>query len=365
MARITTLAKIPLFSLTHAQPDPDTDIRSCFVYWPNDHLNILSSAQKMRNAIAKEIGDQQIPQMRKIEIVDKYLPYAIAMEKIKNDSTKVKASKENKFKWRQSPVVVSKYIDRSFSADYVANEVLHTIWLKGILLLNFATILSKEDDLEKAITTLKECAGVFQYLASDRLRMSNETVAIEFQAPVFNSFTSLALAEAYALIAYKGEQDGISQSALGKLAYTVSATFSSALDAINSAKPNTKFIHQQYINFITGAKLFFQAVSAVNLAFHVKGQSQIGKAIGLIRLAINYLDKAIKLDKHNLRLNEAIKELAPQLPQYDKKWTDENALIQAEYIPPFAEAEMFMTTTCTMMPNLPQPIQFVLPEPEI
>ncbi|OHT09852.1 hypothetical protein TRFO_04373 [Tritrichomonas foetus] len=359
--RPLTLTKTPLFTLGHACPQ-DVQLKSLFINWPHDNLKLLSTAQEMRDKIKSNITSDKYPFSAKLEMVNNYLPVALAMEKIKKENAKVTANKENRFKWKQSPIVINKYLERNFNSDYIANEVLHVIWLKAILLLNHSYLLYTGNDIEKAIATLKECAGIFHYLSADRLRVSNEPVAIEFQAPVFNSFTSLALGQAYSLIAAKGEADGISPSALGKLCYTVSATYSSALDAIKTAKP-PEAIHEQFIHWLTGVKLFYQAAAAANLAYAQNAAQAIGKSIGLIRLAIGYLEQAVKLDKHNIRLNEASNELIAALQPIDKKWTQENFTVQAEYVPPAAEAEMIMTTTCTMMPNLPQPTPFSLPEP--
>ena len=232
-SRPKTLPVVPLFTLGHACPK-ETNLLEVFTGWPSNKIQLLHQAQELRNAIKDNILKETISVPEKLNMVNQYLPYALAIEKIKNENPGIKHNSKAKIRWKQSPIVVSKYIDRVFYGDTFFNEVLHVIWLRAVLLLNNAFLLSQSGTVEEAVSCLRECSGIFLYLANDRLRISTEPVAVEFQAPVFNSFSSLAIGQAYGLIAAKGENDGINASALGKLCYTISTTFSSSSSGFSS-----------------------------------------------------------------------------------------------------------------------------------
>lgn len=356
-----TLATVPLFTLGHACPG-ETNLLEVFTNWPSNKLQLLHQAQEYRDALKDNVLKESISVAEKLRMVDQYLPFALAIEKIKAENPHVKSNGKAKIRWKQSPIVVSKYIDRVFYGDTFFNEVLHLIWLRAVLLLNNAYVLYTSGTVEEAVSCLRECSGIFLYLANDRLRISTEPVAVEFQAPVFNSFSSLAIGQAYGLIAAKGEGDGINCSALGKLCYTISTTFSSSFDSVEGCKPPNA-VHEQYKNWVNGIKHFFMALAAINMAYSQIDKQEIGNALGLIRLGIHYLDEIITYDRHNIRLNNASKTLADSLRPLEKKWTSENFSFQAKYVLPFKEAEMFITTNCISMPNLPQPTPFQLPDP--
>ena len=360
-SRPRTLSVCPLFTLGHACPG-DTNLLEVFINWPSNKLQLLHQAQEYRDALKDNVLKETISVAEKLRMVDQYLPFALAIEKIKSENPNVKANGKIKIRWKQSPIVVSKYIDRVFYGDTFFNEVLHVIWLRAVLLLNNAYVLYNSGTIEESVACLRECSGIFLYLANDRLRISSEPVAVEFQAPVFNSFSALAIGQAYELIAGKGEGDGINSSALAKLCYTISTTFSGSLDAVEGCKPPNA-VHEQYKNWVNGIKHFFLATAAINMGYAQMDKQESGQALGLLRLAIHYLDEIGTYDRHNIRLNDASKKLADAIRPIEKKWTSENFSFQAKYVLPLKEAEMFITTNCISMPNLPQPIPFQLPDP--
>lgn len=359
LQRPPTLSDVPLWTLGHACPMP-TNLRTLFKNWPADKLNLLVTAQQKRDAIEEIILKDAYSVAQKLERVNEYLPYALAMEKEMKGNQSITANKENRFKWKQTPLVTSKYLDRSFNADFIQNEVLHVIWLRGVLLLNNAYVQYKADQLEASVQSLRESAGVFLYLANDRLRVTTEPVAIEFQAPVFNSFSSVALAEAYSLIAAKAEADGLAPAAIGKLCYAISTTYNNAFDAIKAATPE-KAIHEQYCNWVNGIQKYFFALAAINMGYSQASAQKDGQAIGLYKLAISRLDGIDKLDKHNVRLNQASVNILGAIKPVESKLAKDNAAIKAEYVPPANESEQFITASCTTLPNLPTAIPFQPP----
>ena len=360
--RFLVCAQTPLWSLTHASPEP-VKLGQIFHHWPVEKQQLIMDAQNARDLMYSHLKQEGAPMQLRLEDLDRYLPLALAIEKEKNENSKITVDKEERIRWIQTPIVVSKYVDRSFTGEYWSVEVLHVIWLRAIELLNNGFVLYKAEDIEASIKQFREVAGVFHFLASDRLRLpSGEALPKEFQAPVFNSLMTLSLAQAYALIASKGELDGLAHSALGKLCYTVSATYGSALDAVQSSK-GEKVIHKQYINWLIGTKAYYHACAAFCLASANRQNDAMGKAVGLIRVAITDLSGIGKLDKHNKRLTESAERLLAEAKKLEASWAQENFSVQSQYVPSAEETEMFITETCTVMPNLPQPIPFALPKP--
>ena len=357
-SKITVLTKVPLFTLAH----PSTNklrLKDLFKNWSPENQQILNDAQNARDNVV-ELMKSNNPLDMRISAVDRYLPYALAIEReIANGVT---INQSTKITWRQSPFVGAKYVERQFTGQYFSMEVLHMIWLKSVMMLNSAYLQYESNSLEQSVATLKEVAGIYHYLSSDKLRVGTQNAPHEFQSNIFNSLKSLCLGQVYSLIASKGERDGLPSLALAKLCYTISATFSSALDALGTISPPDA-IHPQYINMLKGLKQFYYAASAIHYAYYQHGKDACGKAISLIRFAIDRLSSLLTLDRDNTRINEAASMLLNLIRPLDEQWGRDNFYVQNEYIPTKEEAELMITQSVTSMPNLPQPTPYNLPEP--
>jgi hypothetical protein len=77
-----------------------------------------------------------------------------------------------------------------------------------------------------ATATLREVAGIFQYLASGQARSD---VRVEFQPAVFNAMMNLVLGQAHAIITNKGDGDNLSPGGIRRVCFTIFAAYSSAL----------------------------------------------------------------------------------------------------------------------------------------
>jgi len=356
------LQKCPMFVMSHPCPSI-LSLKKCFKNVPIEYMDLFNDASEERDELYKAIkSDQTMP--RRIEVLHKYLRYALTIEDFKKENPKVVPS-DIKIQWKQSSIVTQKYSERMFTVDYFSVEVLHLIWMNAVLLLNHSFQLYEATDFEGAVANLRECAGIFHYLSADRLRVaSGESVPYEFQPIVFNSLKLLALGQAYSLIAARGEKNGMGPSPLAKLCYAISATFSSSLEQLdgNLMKPND-VIHQQYINWLRGVKAYYHALAAIYFAQFYVSKEAYGKAIGLIRLAISDIENLLTLDKFNCRLNDVATEVLNHIKELDKEWVSTNFTVYSEYVPSADEADLIITQSVTSMPNLPQPIQFNLPEP--
>jgi hypothetical protein len=355
------LSSPPLFTLGHAVPS-EIPLAKVFPNWPPEQAALLSAAQTARTELIQVIKEESVTQRVRLGAVNKYLAYALGIEDLKSKTPTIIVDQSQRFHWAQSPIVTSKYHDRFFDGRYFSLEVLHVIWLRAVILLNLAFAHYNANDLQDAIAVYREAAGIFHFLATDRLRVIGaEQVPVEFQAPVFNSLMTLCLAQAYSLIASKGEQDGTSPSAIGKLSYSISATFASALDAIK-AESVKGIIDPQYDAWLLGIKLFHHAVAAIGLARTAKAADEYGKSVGLLRLAIEDLTKIAPLHKCNRQLNDAAAKLLETVKPWEADWAKQNAMIAMEPVPSLADAELIVAS-CTVMPNLPQPTAYVLPQP--
>jgi hypothetical protein len=362
MSLFKLLGHPPLFTLTRSIPEPSS-VTHLFHYWPPQHAHLLRDAQAARDRLSQYCRQKDSTVLARLDATNAYLPIALAIEKVKADTPVIKVSFDDRLKWLQSPIVVKKYIERSFSGLQWSMEVLHLMWLRAILMLDNASLLLDAGNREGAVTTLREVAGIFNYLASDRMRCpTSEEAPVEFQPAVFNSLMSLALGQAYAIIASKGEAEEVSPRALGKLCFTIFATVSSAFDSIQTARPHD-LIHPQYVNWVKGARAFFHGAAAIYAAFAHKAKGEIGKAIGLIRLGIADLETVPAFDRLNSGLNDEAVAILERAKAVEPEWAQSNFRIAVEVVPQKEEAEQILSASCMVIPNLPQPIPFVPPTP--
>ncbi|KAH0793829.1 putative thiol protease C06G4.2 in chromosome III [Histomonas meleagridis] len=357
--KIKVLEKVPLLTLAHPSPDK-INFGKLFKNWPPEKANVLTEADNAHDNLLCTLKTEH-PMATRIEALDRYLRAALAVEQAKDSDLTIHPT-DVRIHWNQSPFVAHKYVERFFPATYFNNEILHIVLLRAILMMNEAFLKSSASGPEQSVTILKEAAGIFHFLASDRRVIGAEQIPHEFQPGVLNSLKSVCLAQVYALIASKGERDGLASGGISKLCYTVSATYSSALEAAQSVNPKD-VLHSQYINWIVGAKKFYYACAAIHLGYFNKSKDFIGKAISLVRFAINQLTEVSKLDKNNTRLNEAVNALLAAARPLNDEWSQENFAVQNEYVPSPEEAELMITQSITSMPNLPQPTPYSLPEP--
>jgi len=314
------LEKTPLFTLTPSKLRPSS-LEAIFENWPQETLPVLQAAQDSRDQLMNHM-DGKFGNIVRVQDVDRYIAQFVNIEHEKLTNPRIGSSKSNKFGWRQSPLVVEKYMDRSFPGTYCQNEELHLIFLRAILLMNQGYEDNEAGRPEAAVQNLRQAAGVFQYLASDKCRnVDQSSVPIEFQAPVFNAFMNLCLGQVYAIIASKGERDGTGKSALAKICYTASTTFQTAFDAIKAVNP-ADALHRQFSDWIEQMTALYHAYACALFAVAQKSKDEDGLAIGLIRLALKEVKKVDNLYPKNARPNAAIAELIKKLEPLDKKWSE-------------------------------------------
>lgn len=356
----TFLEKTPLFTLTPATLGP-SKLDGIFENWPKETLEQLNAAQDARDQLMNHMNGRFAAATR-IQDIDRYLKLFVDIEQEKLVNPRIGSSASKKFSWQQSPIVVEKYKSRTFPATYCQNEELHLIFLRAVLLMNQAFEDDEAGRPEAAVQALRQSAGIFQYLASDKCRnIDATTLPIEFQAPVLNSLMNLALGQVYAIIASKGERDGTGKSALAKVCYTASTTFQTAFDAIKAATPADAF-HRQYSDWIEQMAALYHAYSCALFALAQKQKEEDGMAIGLIRLAIKEAKKVQNLYPKNARPNAAIDELIKKLEPIDKKWSEENFIIACKPIADENAANRFIATSALVLLNLPQPTPYTAPE---
>jgi hypothetical protein len=356
MAAFPVLDATPLFTLTRAVPEP-VSLGKIFVRWPADQSKLLSDAQAARETLVTHCKNEKAPVPVRLDSLNRYLPLAAEIERVRGATPTVQVHKDLKIKWQQTPIVITKYQERRFGGDYWSVEVLHLVWLKAILQLDNAALLFRDGNREGAVLVMREVAGIFQYLASGPARGD---VPVEFQPAVFNAMMNLALGQAYALIANKGEGDNLPPGGMGKLCFTIFAAYTSALESLQAANPKG-LVHPQFISWLTGVKGFYHAAAALFLAFACKAKDETGQAVGLIRLAISELTRIPKLDSHNKKLNEPAAALGARAAKVEPEWTSENFRVFNKVVPSVEDTDLYLAKTCTMMPNLPQPVPFVMP----
>lgn len=360
--RIAVCAETPLWSLTHAYPQR-IDMSNLYSNWPADKKHLIRAADGLRRLMLDDLTDKDCKMDKRIADLDQYLPYLLAIEKIKTDNASIKLGSAC-FDWKQTPIIIEKYMDRKFTGEYVGAEVLHIIWLKGVEYMNSAFGFYEADDLTGAMLRLRESSGIFEFLAGDRVRGvgKEEIVPVEFQAPVFESFTTLTLAEAYALGAKSGERNGAKSSVLAKMCHAVSVCYGSSLDAIGRVNPRG-CIHSQYINWLAAVKRYYEAATAVYLGYDSEAEGETGTACGLALLAIKHLTGISRIDAINKRVNVPADKLLERVKQLHAEWSKKNCSVMLQGIPDEATIEALITKRCSSLPNLPRGVPFVLPDP--
>jgi hypothetical protein len=332
--------------------------------WPAERRSLLPAAQAARGELFRAITNPSTPPRGLLDAVDKYLSYTLAIEDLKLRSSTIQIDQTQRFHWTQSPILIAKYQDRFYDGAYVSVEVLHVLWLRATVILNLAPKLCQDGELENAAAACREAAGIFHFMATDRLRvLGAREVPIEFQPPVLNSLITLCLVQQYALTAAYGERKEAEANPgnVGKLCYQVSTAFSCALDAIRNAYPRG-VIEPRYEAWLLGSKLYYFAAAAVGLARGFRAAGENGKAIGLLRLAMDKLGKIGGLHKDNQELRDAAAALDAKIRPAEAEYQRDNTLLGNQAVPNLTDADLIVAS-CTGMPPLQRPTPFVLPQP--
>jgi hypothetical protein len=213
MARFLGLDVPPLFTLTRAIPKP-ISLSKIFIHWPADQSKVLIDAQSARETLVTCCKTESSAVPLRLNSLNRYLPLAAELERIRTTNPTVQVHRDVKIKWQQTPIVTSKYQDRTFNNNYWTVELPHLIWLKAILHLDNAALLFRAGNRDDAVLTLCEIAEIFHCLASVQARGD---VPVEFQLAVFNAMMNLALGQTYAIIANKGEGDNLPPGEIARL----------------------------------------------------------------------------------------------------------------------------------------------------
>ena len=356
------LEKVPLFTLTPSKFNQEK-LEAIFPKWPMEKLDYLNQAQVYRDLLCEHLKMRQ-PCMTRIADIDKYRPMFGSIEKEKLGNPRIEASPKHKFHWVQTPIVVEKYVERTFSANYCMYETLHLIWLKGILYMDQAFDDYEANRHEQAVINLRTAAGIFEYLASDKCRcIDKQSAPIEFQPAVFNALMNLMLGQAYLIIASKAEFNGAGKKAIGKICYAAHTSFQTANDAIKGATP-IESIEPQFIHWLEQILEISQAFTCVMFAYDSKKNDEDGMAVGLLNLAINHLKKVEKIEPKNLRPNNCIKGLIATLEPLKTKWGEENFLMNNKVVANEVDATRYLATQNIAVLSVPQAVPYSQPEPQ-
>jgi hypothetical protein len=352
MAVVPIFRPAPAFTLTRSVPH-HCKLGKLFSSWPSSESKLLVDAQTARDALSDACKRNGVPASDRLQLVDAYLPLAIAISRFLASSPAIGVTSE-RIRWTQTPVVTQKYRDRNFNGSYWHCEILHLIWLRGVLLLNIAAVTEAVD---VAVSKLKEAAGVFQFLVNEPVpNYSADQIPIEFQPQVLNCFISLALGQAYALIVAQGASTTSNYPGLANVCFTSFVMLSSALLGLKEVPAGV--IHPQFVNWVTGQTQIFHAAAALFLCFVLQQQEQFGEALSLIRVGIVDLEAIVELDSANKSLNESGNAMLDPARALNAEWTNVNFRIYSRLVPEREQAEYKLTNTCKPVTNLPQPIPY-------
>jgi hypothetical protein len=336
-------------------------IGQLFTSWPGDQSTLLQNAQTARDALTAACKDSRPSPADRLKLVDAYLPLAVSISNVLTRYPTITIT-QHRLKWTQTPIVTMNYRERNFNGSYWHCEILHLVWLRGILLIKIAATYDIVSSAKLAVSSLREAAGIFQWLAQEGTAgLSPDQIPLEFQSSVLNSLVSLSLGEAYSIMVVGLSEDPQKFATLAKVCFAAFVMFSTAAESIQTAPPG--LIHPQFQQWLLGGKLFLHANAAIYLALISKSQEETGKGIAIIRLAIQDLTGILEMkDKIKCaRLDQPAAILLERIRPVDAEWGAANFRIFNQYVPVKEEAERLLVEATTALVTLPQPIPFVLP----
>ncbi|CAN6451909.1 unnamed protein product [Victoria cruziana] len=187
-----------------------------------------------------------------------------------------------------------------FRINNLRYELAMVLFLYGALLREraFEVLL---DDLVQAATLFRKAAGIYDYLTQDILPVVQPFLPREKPPEVTTSMSSImcliCLAEAQAVTTRKAEEKGSSGSLLAKLHYGVTEFLIEAITIIESDTGDLSNISSQLIEFISVSRIMHEARSRRYVATELSRNGQVGLAIGILRHAVNDMNRRSPSDQ--------------------------------------------------------------------
>ncbi|KAK7310017.1 hypothetical protein RJT34_07206 [Clitoria ternatea] len=280
-----------------------------------EHLKELSSKRRaiedainetsfITEAIAKEMSgglesrcEQDIHKIQQyLPLLENLFPYA---DGTSTNNRMVQWTAALKIRW-SSALSTSSFFNfmgpKFFQLDSLRFELGMTLFLCGGILRERALeVLSA--DLVQSATIFRQAAGIYHHLAHDVLPPLQPELPPEKPpealAAVSTIMSLICLAEAQAVTIRKAEEKGTSSSLLAKLHHGVTLFLEEAIGVFHTVVTQCKDISLRLLEFMSFNKYLHELKGMQYLAENLKGNGQIGAAIGVLRSVLVNVQKKI------------------------------------------------------------------------
>ncbi|KAM0047691.1 putative BRO1 domain-containing protein [Helianthus debilis subsp. tardiflorus] len=191
-----------------------------------------------------------------------------------------------------------------------------------------------DTDLVRSATLFRKAAGVYQYLAQEVLPSLQGVRTPEGPPEATSSVSSImnliCLAEAQIVTIMKAEEKQTADGLLAKLHFGVVQLFNEAMDFYSTASKECKDISPVLMDYISCSKVVHELRSYKYMAQAIKTEGQIGTAMGLLKLALNKVERNIGgMESWRVVIKQEMDTIADLLRKYEH----ENEFVWHEKIP--------------------------------
>ncbi|MFS8028554.1 putative BRO1 domain-containing protein [Helianthus anomalus] len=304
-------------------------------------VELINENNSITDAIAREMSGGLTSQCEQdIQKLELYLPLLENLvqhvDLIGDDPRVIGWTSNLKIRWT-SPLSCSSFFNlmgpRFFQIDNLRFELGTVLFFYGAQLREWASQVL-DTDLVRSATLFRKAAGVYQYLAHEVLPSLQGVRTPEGPPEATSSVSSvmnlICLAEAQIVTIMKAEEKQTADGLLAKLHFGVVQLFNEAMDFYLTAAKECKDISPVLMDYISCSKVVHELRSYKYMAQAVKTEGRIGTAMGLLKLALNRVERNIGgMESWRVVIKQEMDTMVDLLRKYEH----ENEFVWHEKIP--------------------------------
>ncbi|KAI3796196.1 hypothetical protein L1987_38861 [Smallanthus sonchifolius] len=265
-------------------------------------VELINENNSITDAIAREMSGGLTSQCEQdIQKLELYMPLLENLvqhvDLIGDDPRVISWTSNLKIRWT-SPLSQSSFFNlmgpRFFQIDKLRFELGIVLFFYGSQIREWASQVLVTD-LVQSTTLFRKAAGVYHYLAHEVLPSLQGVLTPEGPPEATSSVSSvmnlICLAEAQIVTIMKAQEKQTADGLLAKLHYGVVQLFDEAMDFYSAAAKECKDISPVLMDYISCSKVVHELRSYKYMAQAVKTEGQMGTAIGLLKLALNKVQR--------------------------------------------------------------------------
>lgn len=255
----------------------------------------LDDKRKLPDAIARQIyGGASSPTLQKLFSVEQYLPtlegFVEEMEKKENKSRFREWTRNLQLTW-SSPLIKPSLFGgpHYFEVPDLRFEQGMILALYGSLLRRHGLELLPKGDMAESARFLRQAAGVYSHSAENILSVLEPPILPQEKRPpevhpkMAKAWSTICLAEAQAVTAFKALEKGTRAGLLSKLHYGVVELLDGAQKLV---KTNEKWeLTPKFTAYLGSSRSLHEQFSYRFLASQYETEERIGTSVGLLRQA--------------------------------------------------------------------------------